>query len=213
MKVKFYGVDGAFEGERDYDIPEFEGDRGLQVLKEVILAYQANLRQGNACTKTRGDVHGTGKKPFRQKGTGMARQGEKRSPLARGGGVVFGPKPRDFSVNINKKEKRLALQRALFDAAVEGKLLVLEELKSMDAPKTSVMSSIFKEMVADQKCLVVDSEFSENQLLSIRNLNRIFSIDANSMNALDLSLYPNIVMTERALIGFLNNFNQKGEEK
>ena len=72
MKVKFYGVDGAFEGERDYDIPEFEGDRGLQVLKEVILAYQANLRQGNACTKTRGDVHGTGKKPFRQKGTGMA---------------------------------------------------------------------------------------------------------------------------------------------
>ena len=75
MKIKFYGIDGVCSGEREYNIPEFEGDRGLQVLKEVIIAYQANLRQGNACTKTRGDVHGSGKKPFRQKGTGMARQG------------------------------------------------------------------------------------------------------------------------------------------
>ena len=203
MKIKFYGIDGVCSGEREYNIPEFEGDRGLQVLKEVIIAYQANLRQGNACTKTRGDVHGSGKKPFRQKGTGMARQGEKRSPLARGGGVVFGPKPRDFSINVNRKEKRLALQRALFDSAVEGKLGVLEALKTLDAPKTAEMVSVLDKIVPSKKCFLIDSDFSENQLLSIRNLNRIFSIDVNSVNALDLSRYPQIIMTERALTAFL----------
>ena len=203
MKIKFYGIDGVCNGEREYNIPEFEGDRGLKVLKEVILAYQANLRQGNACTKTRGDVHGSGKKPFRQKGTGMARQGEKRSPLARGGGVVFGPKPRDFSVNVNRKEKRLALQRALFDSVVEGKLVVLEALKTLEAPKTAEMVSVFDKIVPTKKCLLIDSDFSENQLLSIRNLNRIFSIDVNSVNALDLSRYPQVIMTERALNAFI----------
>ena len=203
MKIKFYGIDGVCNGEREYNIPEFEGERGLQVLKEVIIAYQANLRQGNACTKTRGDVHGSGKKPFRQKGTGMARQGEKRSPLARGGGVVFGPKPRDFSVNVNRKEKRLALLRALFDSVVEGKLVVLEAIKNFEAPKTAEMASVLNKIVPLNKCLLIDSDFSENQLLSIRNLNRIFSIDVNSVNALDLSRYPHIIMTERALNAFL----------
>ena len=204
MKIKFYDIEGGLCGERDYAIPEFEGDRGLQTLKEVIVAYQANLRQGNACTKTRGDVNGSGKKPFRQKGTGMARQGEKRSPLARGGGVVFGPKPRDFSVCVNRKEKRLALQRALFDTAVEGKLVVLEALKDMEAPKTATMAAIFDKIVLEKKVLVVDSEFTTNQLLSMRNLNRIFSTDVASVNALDLARYAMIVMTERALNALLN---------
>ncbi len=203
MKIKFYGIDGVCSGERDYDIPTFEGDRGLQVLKEVVLAYQANLRQGNACTKTRGEVHGSGKKPFRQKGTGMARQGEKRSPLARGGGVVFGPKPRDFSVQLNRKEKRLALQRALFDAVVEGKLLVLEALKDMEAPKTAVMAEVLNKVVENHKSLVIDSEFSQNQLLSLRNLNRIFSVDAHSVNAFDLVRFQKVVMTDRALASIL----------
>jgi len=203
MKIKFYGVDGVCSGERDYDIPAFEGDRGLQVLKEVVLAYQANLRQGNACTKTRGEVHGSGKKPFRQKGTGMARQGEKRSPLARGGGVVFGPKPRDFSVQLNRKEKRLALQRALFDAVVEGKLLVLEALKEMEAPKTAIMAEVLNKVVENHKSLVIDSEFSQNQLLSLRNLNRIFSVDAHSVNAFDLVRFQKVVMTDRALVSVL----------
>ena len=203
MKIKFYGIDGVCSGERDYDIPTFEGDRGLQVLKEVVLAYQANLRQGNACTKTRGEVHGSGKKPFRQKGTGMARQGEKRSPLARGGGVVFGPKPRDFSLQLNRKEKRLALQRALFDAAVEGKLLILEALKDMEAPKTAVMAEVLNKVVENHKSLIIDSEFSQNQLLSLRNLNRIFSIDAHSVNAFDLVRFQKVVMTDRALSSVL----------
>ena len=203
MKVKFYGIEGDFVEERDFNIPTFEGDRGVQVLKEVLIAYQANLRQGNACTKTRGDVNGSGKKPFRQKGTGMARQGEKRSPLARGGGVVFGPKPRDFSINVNRKEKKLALQRALFDSVEEGKLMILEALKPMDAPKTATMATIFDKMAQGKRSLLIDTDFSENQLLSVRNLNNIFSIDVASVNALDLSRYPCVVMTERALNAFL----------
>ena len=132
MKIPFYDVTGEAKGEREYAMVEFEGDRGLQVLKEVILAYRANARQGNACTKTRGDVKGSGKKPFRQKGTGMARQGEKRSPLARGGGVVFGPKPRDFSVRLNRKEKRLALQRALFDSVED--MICRQFLDDLEVP-------------------------------------------------------------------------------
>jgi len=203
MKIKFYGIDGESKGEREYDIPEFEGNRGLQVLKEVILAYQANLRQGNACTKTRGDVSGSGKKPFRQKGTGMARQGEKRSPLARGGGVVFGPKPRDFSMNVNRKEKRLALQRALFDAVVEGKLVVLEDLKQLEKPKTAEMAVVFDKIVPERKCLLIGNNFSDNQLLSVRNIERLFSVDVSFVNALDLVRYPNVVVTERALTAFL----------
>ena len=203
MKIKFYGIDGESKGEREYSIPEFEGSRGLQVLKEVILAYQANLRQGNACTKTRGDVSGSGKKPFRQKGTGMARQGEKRSPLARGGGVVFGPKPRDFSINMNRKEKRLALQRALFDAVVEGKLVVLEDLKQLEKPKTAEMAVVFDKIVPERKCLLIGNNFSDNQLLSVRNIERLFSVDVSFVNALDLVRYPNVVVTERALTAFL----------
>lgn len=203
MKISFYGVDGSHVGEREYDVPSFEGDRGVQNLKEVILAYQANLRQGNACTKTRGDVKGSGKKLFRQKGTGMARRGERRSPLARGGGVVFGPKPRDFSVNVNKKERRLALKRAFFDAVVEQKVAVLEALKEVEKPKTKEFAQVLEKIVSQERCLLVDSVFSENQLLSVRNLKDVFSIDADSMNALDVVRYPKIVITERALNAFL----------
>ena len=209
MKIPFYDITGEAKGEREYAMVEFEGDRGLQVLKEVILAYRANARQGNACTKTRGDVKGSGKKPFRQKGTGMARQGEKRSPLARGGGVVFGPKPRDFSVRLNRKEKRLALQRALFDAVREGKLFVLEALKSPEAPKTREMATVFNK-ISGGSCLLLDSEFSKNQLLSLRNLNRVFSIDMASVNALDVTLHSKIVVTDRALTAFLEKM--KAEE-
>mgnify|MGYP001029400395 FL=1 len=203
MKIKYYNVDGGLRGEQEYDIPVFEGDAGLQALKEVILAYQSNLRQGNACTKTRGDVKGSGKKPYRQKGTGMARQGEKRSPIWRGGGVVFGPKPRDFCVCINKKEKKLALKRALYDAAVEGKLSVLEKVLTIDRPKTSVVAEFFNKIGCNGKTLLIDSEFNENVLLSSRNLSWLYTIDDMSLNAWDLCRYRSVIMTERALLSFL----------
>ena len=204
MKIKYYNVDGVLCGDREYDIPTFEGDTGVQVLKEVILSYQSNLRQGNACTKTRGEVQGSGKKPYRQKGTGMARQGEKRSPIWRGGGVVFGPKPRNFYWTVNKKEKKLALKRALFDAIIEGKLSVLENLLSMEYPKTSLINQFIAKINSHcGKTLLVDSAFDKNILLSSRNLNWLYTIDDMSLNAWDLCRYSSVIMTERALLSFL----------
>ena len=118
MKLTVFSSDGKTSSEKDFaDIPTFEGDRGLQAVKEVIVAINANNRQGTHSTKTRGEVRGGGKKPWRQKGTGRARAGSIRSPLWVGGGVVFGPKPRDYSKKINAKVKQLAFSRALFDRA------------------------------------------------------------------------------------------------
>ena len=103
MKLKVFNNDGSANGEGDFDIPVFEDGKGLQAVKEVVVAQAANIRQGSANTKTRGEVRGGGKKPWRQKGTGRARAGSSRSPIWVGGGVVFGPKPRDYSKKINKK--------------------------------------------------------------------------------------------------------------
>ena len=120
MKLKVFSPDGASSREQDFDgLPSFEGDRGLQAVKEVIVAINANARLGTHSTKTRGEVRGGGKKPWRQKGTGRARAGSIRSPLWVGGGVLFGPKPRDYSKKINAKVKALvAFSRALFDRAI-----------------------------------------------------------------------------------------------
>lgn len=204
MKVKFYGVDGTLKEEREIVVPTFQDDRGVQALKEVILAYQTNLRQGNASTKTRGDVKGSGKKPYRQKGTGMARHGEKRSPIWRGGGIVFGPKPRDFSVSINKKVKRLALQRALFERLNEAKVGILEGISTLEKPKTATLSAFFEKIVTRGKLLLIDKLFEKNVLLSTRNLDWVYTVDALSLNAWDLVRYENVLFTEQAFEAFLN---------
>ena len=112
MKLKIFTPDATKSSEKDFNFPTFEGSRGLQAVKEVVVAHRANARQGTRSTKTRGEVRGGGKKPWAQKGTGRARAGSNRSPLWVGGGVVFGPKPRDFSKKINGKVKALAFNRA-----------------------------------------------------------------------------------------------------
>ena len=126
MKLTVFSSDGTTSSEQEFaGLPVFEGDKGLQAVKEVIVAINANNRQGTHSTKTRGEVRGGGKKPWRQKGTGRARAGSIRSPLWVGGGVVFGPKPRDYSKKINAKVKALAFSRALFDRATAGDLDVI----------------------------------------------------------------------------------------
>src|ERR1700729_2800052 len=121
MILKIFSPDGTTSREEDFTgLPVFDGDKGLQAVKEVIVATQANRRQGTHSTKTRGEVRGGGKKPWRQKGTGRARAGSSRSPLWGGGGVVFGPKPRDYSKKVNNRVRALAFSRALFDRASAG---------------------------------------------------------------------------------------------
>src|SRR6184192_2131804 len=129
MKLTVFSPDGTSSREQEFaGLPVFEGDKGLQAVKEVVVAINANNRQGTHSTKTRGEVRGGGKKPWRQKGTGRARHGSIRSPIWMGGGVSHGPKPRDYTMRVNKKMKRAALRGALTDAAASGKLALVNAL-------------------------------------------------------------------------------------
>src|SRR3954463_11789377 len=141
MKLKLFTSDASQSSEKEFNFPTFEGSRGLQAVKEVVVAHRANARQGTRSTKTRGEVSGGGKKPWAQKGTGRARAGSIRSPLWSGGGVVFGPKPRDYSKKINGKVKDLAFSRALFDRLTAGEIAVIDAFEVQGA-KTKAMNSV-----------------------------------------------------------------------
>src|SRR5438093_9623353 len=129
MKIPVSNLDGKDKGEYQVSVPLVENGRGTQAVHDVVVAYQANQRSGTACTKTMGEVAGTGKKPWRQKGTGRARAGSFRSPLWRGGGVVFGPKPRDFGKKVTKATKQLALRKALSERLKAGDVVVVDDFK------------------------------------------------------------------------------------
>jgi large subunit ribosomal protein L4 len=198
MKLKVFSPDASSSSERDFDLPTFEGDKGLQAVKEVIVAINANNRLGTHSTKTRGEVRGGGKKPWRQKGTGRARAGSIRSPLWVGGGVVFGPKPRDYSKKINAKVKALAFSRALFDRAVAGEIDVIEKWEFAQ-PKTKLAHQIIGRIEPEGKVLVVDARFSPEATRAVRNLERVSMQEAAKLNALDLAQYRKIIVSTSAL--------------
>ncbi len=209
MQLKTYNSDGSSSGLEEFDrVPTFEDDKGLQALKEVIIAIQANNRQGNASSKTRAQVSGGGKKPFRQKGTGMARQGSRRSPILVGGGVAMGPKPRHYDKKVNKKAKALAFRRALSDRAADGSLLLIEEF-SLPQAKTRLMVDILKQVVPERgSILLVDREFQEMVILASRNLPSVELEEAPYLNPLQLSLYDTIVISKVGLETVLNRMEE-----
>src|SRR5215468_7380951 len=135
MKLTIKDTKGNNQGELDVKFSLIEDGRGSQAVHDVVVAYQAAQRMGTACTKTMGEVAGSGKKPWRQKGTGRARAGSFASPLWRGGGVVFGPKPRDFGKKVGRKTKQLALRKALSERLKAGDVIVVDDLK-LQSPKT-----------------------------------------------------------------------------
>ena len=199
MKLKIFSADGTSSKEQDFDgLPTFEGDKGLQAVKEVIVAIRANNRQGTHSTKTRGEVRGGGKKPWRQKGTGRARAGSFRSPLWVGGGVVFGPKPRDYSKKINAKVKELAFRRALFDRASAGELAVIEEFRSAPA-KTKQVDSLLRRIAPAGRILLVDAPFAAETRRAARNIGRVSLQEANKLNTYDLAQYKIILVSAKAL--------------
>lgn len=210
MKLKVYNTDGSLSGESEFDIPTFEDSKGLQALKEVIVAQAANARQGSANTKTRGEVRGGGKKPWRQKGTGRARAGSNRSPIWVGGGIVFGPRPRDYSKKVNKKVKTLALSRALFDRAEEGAISVIEALDIAPA-KTKVADELIAKIAPAGKVLLVDETFSETSFLSVRNISRVRPEEAADVSVTKLSHPANIIVTRKGLEKLLDRV--KGDSK
>ena len=199
MKLKVFSPDGTSSREEEFaGLPTFEGDKGLQAVKEVIVAINANNRLGTHSTKTRGEVRGGGKKPWRQKGTGRARAGSIRSPLWVGGGVVFGPKPRDYSKKINGKVKALAFSRALFDRAAAGEIDVIERLEVPTA-KTKAINTVIGRIAPKGKVLVVDEAFSPEAARAVRNLERVSTQEASKLNTLDLAQYKKIVVSSKAL--------------
>jgi large subunit ribosomal protein L4 len=198
MKFKIFTSDATKSSEKEYNLPTFEGNRGLQAVKEVVVAHRANARQGTRSTKTRGEVRGGGKKPWAQKGTGRARAGSIRSPLWGGGGVVFGPKPRDFSKKINGKVKALAFSRALFDRATAGDVSVIENFASKQT-KTKLMSQVIGRIAPKGKVLIVDAPFTPETQRAARNLERVTLQDASKLNTLDLVTYSWIVVSTKAL--------------
>lgn len=199
MKLKVYTVDGSQSVEKEFDgIEVFEGDRGLQAVKQVVVAHRANARQGTRSTKTKGEVRGGGKKPFKQKGTGRARAGSSRSPLWSGGGVVHGPRPRDFSQKVNEKVKTLALKRSFFDRAVAGEIEIIERFEA-EASKTKVISQLMGAIAPEGKVLIVDAPFAKEVRLAARNIERVSTQDAAMLNTLDLCQYRKLILSEKAL--------------
>jgi large subunit ribosomal protein L4 len=202
MKLKVYSSDATKSTEQEFKLPVFEGDKGLQAVKEVVVAHRANARQGTRSTKTRGEVSGGGKKPWNQKGSGRARAGSNRSPLWSGGGVVFGPRPRDFSKKINGKVKALAFSRALFDRAAAGEVDVIEAFSSAQ-PKTKLMGAVVRRIAPKGSVLLVDAPFTAEASRAIRNLDRVTLQEAAKLNTLDLVQYSKIVVSTKALEAIL----------
>ena len=207
MKLTVFSSDGKTSSEKDFaNIPTFEGDKGLQAVKEVIVAINANNRQGTHSTKTRGEVRGGGKKPWRQKGTGRARAGSIRSPLWVGGGVVFGPRPRDYSKKINAKVKQLAFSRALFDRASAGEIAVIEAFDA-NVTKTKAMDAVVSLIAPRGRILLVDAPLATVTARASRNIERVSLQDAAKLNTLDLAQYAKIIVSTKALEAILVRVN------
>ena len=169
----------------------------VPAMHTMVVNYLANQRQGTQSTKTRAEVRGGGRKPYRQKGTGRARQGSIRSPQWVGGGVVFAPKPRDYSFKLNKKVKRLALQSALSTKVAEGKIIVLDEL-TLSEVKTKEMVKVLGNIKCDNALIVMDGS-NENVMLSARNIPTVKTASVNTINVYDLLKYNNLVVTKEAV--------------
>lgn len=197
-KVALYNTSGEQVGEIELTDSVF----GVQVheasLHEAVTAYLDNQRQGTHDTKTRSQVRGGGRKPWRQKGAGRARHGSSNSPIWKGGGVVFGPHPRDYSVRVPKKVKRLAMKSALSSKVEDGSIYVLDDLK-LDQPRTKDMVNILKNLKVDQKVLVVTAGKDENVFKSARNIPGVKSSAAGFLNVYDLLAHRDLVITRDAV--------------
>lgn len=198
MKLKIYSADGASSREQDFPIPHFEDEKGLFALRQVILALQANRRQGTVSTKTRSTVNGTGKKPFKQKGLGRARQGSLVGPQMPGGAIAHGPQPRDWRQKVNTKMRRLALQRALFDRAVAGEIAVIERF-DLSQPKTKEINGVLSKIAPTGRLLIVDDSWADGTKLAARNLARVEMAEATQLNPLDLADHHLILVSEKGL--------------
>ena len=168
------------------------------VLYDAITLSRNSLRQGTASTKTRSEVSGGGAKPWRQKGTGRARQGSTRAPHWRHGGIVFGPHHRDYDKKMNRKERRLALKSALAYKAIDNELVVVDSFK-LESAKTKEVVSVLENLKVSKNVLIVVDELDENMVLATRNLSNVILLEASEINVLDIISADYMVVTEKAI--------------
>jgi large subunit ribosomal protein L4 len=195
--VKVFNMSGSEVGNIELNDSIFAVEVNEHVMHQAVVQYLANQRQGTQSTLTRAEVRGGGRKPWRQKGTGRARQGSIRSPQWTGGGVVFAPKPRDYSFKLNKKVKRMALKSALTTKVNEGKLIVIDELNFSEI-KTKTMVAALKSVNA-VKPLIVLEEGNSNAVLSARNIADVKTAGVNAINVYDILKYDSLVLTKAAV--------------
>jgi len=196
--VAVYNMSGEQIGEVELKAEVFGIPVHRQALHDAVVMQLAGMRQGTHDTKTRGEVRGGGRKPWRQKGTGRARHGTIRSPIWRGGGIVFGPHPRDYSYSIPKKVRRLALKSALSSKVENGSIMVLDDLK-FGTPRTKDMVSVLSNLKVNNKALVVTADRDENVTKSARNIPGIKPMDVKGLNVYDLLAHGTLVITRDAV--------------
>ena len=197
MKIAIKDISGKSQGELEVKFPLIEDGKGTQAVHDVVVAYQAAQRSGTACTKNVGEVAGTNKKPWRQKGTGRARAGSFQSPLWVGGGVVFGPKPRDFAKKVSRSTRQLALRKALSERLKAGDVIVVDELK-LASPKTREFVGLMSALELTGTTLVVSAGTDKNLALASRNVPDVALTTSDVLNTYDVLRPDKLVFTRHA---------------
>lgn len=202
MKINILDCKGTVVGEYEFADNCLEAEKGKQAVHDVVVAFLAEQRAGTACTKTRAEVRGGGCKPFRQKGLGRARAGSNRSPIWVGGGVTFGPKPRDFSKKINKKVRKLAMRRAFTERLNEGSVIILDRLEIADH-KTKSAKTILNNLNIVKNVLICVPEYEESIVCATGNLADAVLRKASSLNVYEVLRFDKLIFTKDALDAFV----------
>jgi large subunit ribosomal protein L4 len=197
-KVSVYNVEGSQVGELDLADGVFGLEPNTHVLHSAVVLQQASLRQGTHKVKGRSEVRGGGRKPWKQKGTGRARQGSIRAPQWKGGGTVFGPTPRSYGFKLPKKVRRLAIKSALSSKVAASGIIVLDQL-SLSQPKTKDFVKILNNLKVARKALVVTKEYDNNVALSARNIPGVKFVAADGINVLDVMVHDQLIITKDAV--------------
>ena len=195
--ISVYNMEGAEVGKMDLNDGIFGVEIKPNLVHKAVVWHLANMRQGTQKAKTRSEVSGGGRKPYRQKGTGHARQGSTRAPQFTGGGVVFAPVPRDYSFKMNKKEKRIALKSALTSKVQDAEMIVVDKLE-FEGPKTKEMAKVLENLKAGKSLVVIDGT-DMNVVRSARNIPGVKTINADMINVYDIVGHKNLIVTKDAV--------------
>ena len=197
MKLSIKNSQGKAAGELEVKFELIENGRGTQAVHDTVVAYRAAQRMGTACTKTAGEVSGTNKKPWKQKGTGRARAGSFQSPLWVGGGVVFGPKPRSYAKKVNVRTKQLALRKAMSERLKAGDIVIVDDIK-LGSPKTKEVIGVIDALKIDGTAIIVSTGENKNLMLAARNLPNVWLTTSETLNTYDVLRPDKLIFTRGA---------------